>query len=133
LLLIYRCPFCDAQFAATELQQPAGLGGGSFCPKCQERVSVSFAFARPIAIGALFVAFGILFVLKIRTILWLTLGTIILWVPISLALKLYAARFKAPILVKWEERRHKQRHKTFFEWLYERDRIRAPKIDNKNE
>ena len=36
----------------------------------------------------------------------------------------YSAQFEPPILKKWKERR------TFFECLYERDRIRAPKTND---
>jgi len=33
--MMYRCPFCGHDFNAVELRQPAGLRGGSYCPKCQ--------------------------------------------------------------------------------------------------
>src|SRR5215831_19605084 len=45
-LISYRCPYCSSDFAGSALLQPAGIGGGSFCPNCQERVRVSFPYAR---------------------------------------------------------------------------------------
>ena len=65
-------------------------------------------------------------ILKVTTVLWLVLGTVALWVPISLFLNIYSARFKPGDLKKWKDRRRK----TFFEWLCERNRIRARKMSD---
>lgn len=123
-LLTYHCPHCEHQFAAAELQRTAGTSGGTYCPKCQERVRRSFPCAGIVAITSVFLAAGILFALQVRSIVGLVVGTALLWIPISLFLLVYSARFKPPTLKKWKERRHK----TFFAWLYEGDRIRAAKI-----
>jgi hypothetical protein len=126
--LTYDCPFCAHHFAAADLQQPAGATGGTYCPKCQERVRISFPYAGRVVAASLFLAAGILWAFQVRSLVWLATGTALLWVPISLFLNVYMARFKPPTLKKWKERTHK----TFFEWLYERDRIRAPRISDQD-
>ena len=72
---------------------------------------------------AIVLAFGGLIVFQVRSVIWLILGTALLWIPLSLFLNTYFARFKPPVLKAWKPRR-----RSFFEWLYDRDRIRAPKI-----
>ncbi len=71
-------------------------------------------------------AVEILIILKVTSVLWLVLATAAWWVPISLFLNVYSARFKPPTLKKRKDRTRK----TVFEWLYERDRIRAPKMSD---
>src|SRR5437763_1792458 len=117
--MTYQCPYCGTSFDAVDLQQPAGIAGGTYCPKCQERVRVSFPYSGIVAALSLLLAIGSLLVLKVRSVVWLGVGSAALWIPISLLLNSYLARFKFPTLKKWEDRKHK----TFFEWLYERDRI----------
>jgi hypothetical protein len=58
-----------------------------------------------VAITSVFLAAGILFALKVRSIVGV--GTALLWIPISLFLLVYSARFKPPTLKKWKERTHK--------------------------
>jgi hypothetical protein len=107
-LLTHHCPHCEQQLAAADLQR------------------LSFPYAGLVEITSVFLAAGILFALKVRSIVGLVVGFALLWIPISLFLLVCSARFKPPTLKKWKERTHK----TFFEWLYERDRIRAPKISD---
>ena len=114
--MMYRCPFCDHDFDAVELRQPAGLGGGSYCPKCQERVRISFPYGGLVAFVSVLIAIGILALAHVRTIFGYVIGTVLIWIPLSLALNAATVRFKVPTLKKW-----KQRRRTFFEWLYERD------------
>ncbi len=114
--MTYQCPNCGISFDATELQQPAGVGGGSYCPKCQSHVRLKFPYGRWVAVISLFLAIAILRLFRVTSIPWLILGTILLWIPISLYLNVYSFRYKAPTLIKWKERR-----RSFFEWLYERD------------
>jgi hypothetical protein len=125
-VLRYHCPYCGHDFDAVDLQLPAGVSGGSYCPKCQERVRVSFPYAGIVAVVSLLLAVGLLLLLKVTSVLWFVVGTAALWIPISLSLKIYSVRFKPPTLNKWKDRTQR----TFFEWLYERDRIRAPKMSD---
>ena len=129
MLPTYYCPYCGTDFAAVDLQQAAGIRGGTYCPKCQERVRVSFPYSGRVAAVSVLLAFGALLVMKVRSVLWLCVATPALWIPISLFLNSYFARFKFPTLKKWEDRKHR----TFFEWLYEWDQIRAPKTNDVDE
>lgn len=125
---IYSCPYCSEGLNPVELQQPVGIGGGTYCPKCQQRVYVSFPYAKLVAVLSLFLVCGILFLIGVRSILWLVTGTVVLWVPVSLFLNFYSTTFKRPLLRKWKPRMRR----TFFEWLYERDQIRAPEFPNED-
>ncbi len=112
----YKCPACGEEFDASALQQPAGVGGGSYCPRCHERVYVSFPYGGPVALVSLSMAVGSLALLHVRTVLGFMIGTVAIWIPASLLLNVWTTRLKPPTLKKW-----KQRRKTFFEWLYEKD------------
>lgn len=72
---------------------------------------------------SLIIALGTLALAGVRSIVGLVVGAALLWVPISLFF--YAARMrrKGVVIGKWEPRR-----RTFFEWLYERNQIRAPRM-----
>jgi hypothetical protein len=91
------------------------MTGGSFCPLCKERFSISGP-SEAVAIASLIVALGILVVVGVRSIIGLVVGSALLWVPVSLVLNLAAVRRRGVALRKW-----KPRKRTFFEWLYERD------------
>jgi len=128
-VVTYSCPFCGNDIDAGDLQQPGGVGGGTYCPNCHERVYVSFAYPRLVAIVSLFLAIGALLLMKLTSVFWLVVGTAVLWIPISLFLNAYSSRFKPSTLKKWKPRTHR----TFFEWLYQRDQIRSPKTPDKND
>ena len=115
--MTYRCPWCGHNFDASELQQPAGIGGGSYCPKCQNRVYLSFAYQRTSALISLLIAVGILALLHTRNVLGFLIGAILIWIPVSMFLNVMSSRYRAPKLKRWKPRRRR----TFFEWLYERD------------
>jgi prepilin signal peptidase PulO-like enzyme (type II secretory pathway) len=125
-LVTYHCPVCGHEFDAVDLQRPAGIGGGSYCPKCQERLRVSFPYSRNVAVVSLLLAIAALLVMRVTSVLWFVGGIAVLWLAISLLLNAYSTRFKPPTLKKWKPRTRK----TFFEWLYERDQIRAPKMND---
>jgi hypothetical protein len=55
-LATYRCPFCGHNFDPINLQQPAGVGGGSFCPKCQQRVRVFFPLSGIVVVVSVLLA-----------------------------------------------------------------------------
>jgi hypothetical protein len=48
--------------------------------------------------------------------------------PLSMLQNVYSMRLKPIALKKWEPPKPHQ-YRSFFEWRYERDRIRAPEID----
>jgi hypothetical protein len=125
----HSCPFCGNDIDAVDLQQPGGVGGGTYCPNCHEQVYVSFAYPRLVAIISLFMATGAMLLMKVASVFWFVVGTAMLWIPISLFLNAYSSRFKPPTLKKWRPRTRR----TFFELLYERDEIRAPKMPDPND
>ncbi len=116
----YRCPHCDKEFGAVALQQPAGIGGGSYCPHCGGRVYISFAYRGIVAVISFVVAVSMLPLFHITSIIGFAVGIILIWIPLSLFLNIMSVRYKPPTLKKWNGRR-KIRRKTFFERLYERD------------
>ena len=70
---------------------------------------------------AVLVAWGILAVFRVRSILGFAIGTAVLWIPLSMYFNALLFRHKPPFLEKWEP--HKQHHfKSLFEWRHERDR-----------
>lgn len=81
--MTYKCPACGEEFDVGALQQPAGIGG-SYCPKCHERVYVSIPYGRAMAFISLLIALGILLLLHVRAILGLIIGTLLIWIPLSL-------------------------------------------------
>jgi hypothetical protein len=88
-----------------------------YCPKCQARVYVSFPHSILVAVLSLLLAVGALLVMSVTSLLWIIVGAAVLWVPISMFLNIYSTRFKRATLKKWKPRR-----RTFFEWLYDRDK-----------
>jgi len=112
----YTCPACGNHLFPGELQRPGGVGGGTYCPKCQTRVYFSFPHPELVAILSLLLAIGGLSVMRVTSLLWFIAGTVVLWIPISMFLNIYSTRFKRAALKKWKPRTTR----TFFEWLYER-------------
>jgi len=110
--MTYKCPYCEKGFAVTALQMPAGASAGADCPHCGERVLLFYPYGRLVAIISLLIALGTLAVLHVRSIAGFVVGTILIWIPVFLYLKLMSARYRPPILKRWKEHR-----KTFFEWL----------------
>jgi DNA-directed RNA polymerase subunit RPC12/RpoP len=117
--MTYKCPTCGHEFDASALQHPAGMGGGLYCPKCQERVYVSMPYGRAVALISLVISAALLAVLNVKNIVAFVIGTALIWIPVSMFLNLWSTRLKPPSLKKW-----KQRRRTFFEWLYDKDEPR---------
>jgi|SRR5580658_2669204 hypothetical protein len=112
----YACPGCGQQIDIASLQRPGGMGGGLYCPHCQERVDISLPYGRIVAVVSLLLALTILRLLQVAVGLWFVIGTILLWIPISMFLNLWTTGLRPPTLKKWKPRR-----RSFFEWLYDRD------------
>ena len=102
----YRCPICSHGFSSGDLQQPAGLGGGSYCPKCQGRVYVSFPYGKLVAVVSLLITCGTLLLLHVTSVLVFLIAAAVIWIPLSLFLNVLSTRYKAPTLKKWRERRN---------------------------
>jgi DNA-directed RNA polymerase subunit RPC12/RpoP len=113
----YRCPSCGEEFDPSALQKPGGVGGGLYCPRCQQRVYVSLPYGAAVGIISLLISLGVLSLMHIRNIIWFIAGTIVIWIPVSMFINLWSTRLKPPVLKKWRPRRTR----SFFEWLYERD------------
>jgi hypothetical protein len=127
-MMLVQCPTCGNSFDLAAREKPGGLTGGSFCPQCHERFAIPGP-SRTVTIVSLIIALGTLTLVGVRSIVGLVAGTALLWVPISLFLHVWTTRRKGVVVIrKWKPRR-----RTFFEWLYERDQIRAPKIFDDDE
>jgi uncharacterized protein (UPF0212 family) len=115
-VVTYTCPECGQKIDIASLQRPGGTGGGMYCPHCQARVHISFAYGRIVAIVSLLLALAILRLLHVTLGLVFIIGTILVWVPLSMFLNLWTTGLRSPTIKKWKPRR-----RTFFEWLYDRD------------
>jgi hypothetical protein len=76
-------------------------------------------YARFVAAFSFLIALSVLRVLNVRTILTYIVGSILIWIAVSLFLNALSTRYKPVVLKKWMPR--PPRRRTFFEWLYERD------------
>ena len=124
-MMLVQCPTCGDSFDLAARERPGGMTGGSFCPQCHERFAMPGP-SKAVAILSLIIALGTLALAGVRSIVGLVVGAALLWVPISLFLHAARMRRKGVVIGKWKPRRPRRR--TFFEWLYERDQIRAPKM-----
>lgn len=116
--MTYKCPTCGEQVEFRALRRPAGIAGGKYCPSCQQRVSLSMPYGRAVALISLLISAGALALLHVRNIVGFLVGTVLIWIPLSMFLNLWSTRLKPPTLKKWKPPRQ---HRSFFDWLYERD------------
>src|SRR5580693_1912055 len=96
----YACPGCGQQIDIASLQRTGGVGGGLYCPKCQEHVHISFAYGRIVAVVSLLLALAILRLLHVAVGLWFIIGTVLIWIPLSMFLNLWTTGFRPPKLKK---------------------------------
>src|SRR5271168_4413238 len=120
---VYPCPYCEHSLQQIDLEQPAGLTGGMYCPKCHGRVYLTTGLGKYVAAASFAIGFTLLWLFHVRSIATLIIGTVVLALPISLFLNFESARFRPVTLRKWRERESR----TFFEWLYERNSPRSPR------
>jgi DNA-directed RNA polymerase subunit RPC12/RpoP len=106
----YKCPTCGEQLDFSALQRPAGITGGKYCPACQQRVSLSMPYGRAVAVISLLASGSVVTLLGVRNIVGFVVGTLLVWLPISMFLNLWSTRLKAPTLRKWEPSRQ---HRSF--------------------
>ena len=109
-----QCPSCARSFELAE-RETGGISTGFYCPKCHERFVIPGP-SREVAIKSLVIAAVVWTVIGIRSIIGLIVGSVLLWIPISIFLNAGEMRRKGVVLRKWKARR-----RTFFEWMYERD------------
>ena len=121
-MMLVQCPTCGSSFDLAARERPAGHEGGSFCPQCHAQFAMP-GISKGIALVSLIIALGTLALAGVRSIVGLVVGAALLWVPISLYFYVAGMRRNGVVIRKWKPRR-----RTFFEWLYERDQIRAPKM-----
>lgn len=124
--MAYACPICGAKVELTELQKPAGVTGGLYCPACQARVYFAPPFRLIVSFVSMFLAAGIASLLHIASIFWFVLASALIWIPVSLLLNAWSTSIRPGALKVWKPRRNK----TFFEWLYDRDSA-PPLFDKK--
>jgi hypothetical protein len=93
---------------------------------------MSFPYTRLVLLISFLIGGSVLFFLHVRSIVWTPIGAVLIGIPLSLYLNVWATRFKPAVFKKWKSREpRKPRRRTFFEWLYKRDQIRAPEISEK--
>jgi len=126
-MMLVQCPTCGNSFDLAARERPGGMTGGSFCPQCHGRFAMP-GLSKTITLVSLIIALGTLALAGVRSIVGLVVGAALLWVPISLFFYVARMRRKGVVIGKWEPRQQKPRRRTFFEWLYERNQIRAPKM-----
>jgi hypothetical protein len=126
-VMLVQCPTCASSFDLAARERPGGMTGGSFCPQCHARFAIPGP-SKTVAIASLIMALGTLTLAGVRSIVGLVVGAALLWVPISLFFYAASMRRQGVVIGKWKIRKWKPRRRTFFEWLYERDQIRAPKM-----
>ncbi len=90
--------YCEKDFGVAELQMPAGASAGAYCPHCGGRVLLFFPYGQVVAIISFLIAIGALAVLHVRSIAGFVVGTILIWIHLSLYLRLMSARYRPPIL-----------------------------------
>jgi hypothetical protein len=88
-------------------------------------------YGKYVAVVALLIACAALAVMHVKSILGIAIGIALIWVPLSMYLNVLSFRYKPPMLKKWEP--PKERHyRSFLEWMYERNQIRAPEMPDEN-
>ncbi len=111
------CPTCGTSFDLADRERPGGLTGGSYCPHCHEQFSLPGPSV-PVAIGSLLLSLGALAAVGVRSVLGLAVGSVLLWVPISLFWNASEMGRKGVVLRKWKP----LMQRTFSDWLYERNK-----------
>jgi len=97
--MLLHCPICGEDCDSTDFRVEPGTGGGLRCPKCQELLSFSYPYGWRVAIASVLIAWAILVLLHVRTILGFAFGTVLIWIPLSLFLNTASARIR-PITLR---------------------------------
>jgi uncharacterized paraquat-inducible protein A len=107
MAMTLKCPHCRNGIDAAELRRQSGTGGGYECPACKQMVR----FAQPHAIFrravSLLLAAIVLMICGVRNPLMLVIGSILLWVPMSIAVNMYCVYAMPVGLRPWKQRGRK--------------------------
>jgi DNA-directed RNA polymerase subunit RPC12/RpoP len=119
--MMLTCPICRTEFDLTELKREWGWTAKLRCPNCNGQVLLKPPYGLAVGLLSLLIALGALRLYGVRSVNGYVVGTIVIWVPVSLYLNLESHRIKAPTLTTPKQWTPKPRRRTFFEWLYDRD------------
>jgi uncharacterized paraquat-inducible protein A len=102
--MILNCPHCQTGVEVAELRRHPGTGGGYECPTCKKMVR----FAQPHALFrrtiSLLMSCGVLLVFGVRKPIVFAVGSLLLWLPMSIAVNMYCV-YAMPLGLKpWTQR-----------------------------
>ena len=102
-----KCPYCENLVEVKELKRQPGSGGGCECPSCKEMVRL----AQPHAIFrrsvSLLLSCLALIVFGVKNPFGLFIGSILLWIPVSLAYNSFCYFVMPTQLKPWKPRGRK--------------------------
>ena len=116
-MMLY-CPLCGKALETGELTVQTGKRGGFACPRCGKLLHFSQSHPYLRAFISLLISATILYFAGVRTPVTFTLGTLILWVPISLLFNAYCVRIMPLGLKPWKAPRESR---TLIQRLNERN------------
>jgi len=96
---------------ASDLRRIDGTGGGYECPACKKMVRFSqphALFRRAISLLLLTI---VLLLVGVRSTIILVMGSVLLWIPMSMAVNMYCVYAMPLGLTPWRER-GRERHYT---------------------
>src|SRR6266568_7129488 len=100
--VLLKCPICGNPVDPASLKTAWGTGGGFECPVCKKLVRYTNPYGRIVAVISLLLAVGILKLAGVHSVTGFVVGSILLWIPISLFLNRASVRIKAPTLKPWK-------------------------------
>jgi hypothetical protein len=102
--MILKCPHCSTDIHVSELRRQPSTGGGLECPVCKGMVR----FAQPHALFrralSLSLSVTILLIVGVHKPLILAIGSILLWLPISILVNMYCVYVMPLGLQPWKPR-----------------------------
>lgn len=96
------CPLCGKALETGELTVQPGTRGGFACPRCGKLLHFSQSHPYLRASISLLISATLLYFAGVRTPFTFILGTLILWVPISLLFNAYCVRIMPLGLKPWK-------------------------------
>ena len=102
--MILRCPICGENISTRDLRRRDGVKDGRECPNCGQLVQ----FSQPYPIfrwGAALLASGlVLWLTGVRSTVWFLIGSVLLWLPMSLVVNGAAVHVMSLELKPWKAR-----------------------------
>ena len=90
--MLLECPLCGTRIQAKELNSIHQKSGGLDCPQCHQLLTFSQPYAAARRTVAFVLALALLFVLGVRSPVWLLIGGVLLWPFVQLLVNAYCAR-----------------------------------------